>query len=115
MSLFPLIALMLFARGNGRTSTARPAPSPSVVALGTRGVVKLTNKPQIPVVLETVSRQGRTQAVWSVLNLGGSDLGKAQATLSKNVGTTFVVTTTDGNKTLRIRAKWDGFVFVPVA
>ena len=114
MNLLPLLALVMFARGSGGGAAARPAPSPSVVPLGTNGVVKLSNKPPIPVRLEAVSRQGRTQVVWSVLPLAGSDLGKAQTSLAKDKGKTFVVETTDGRKSLRIRAKWDGFVFVPV-
>jgi hypothetical protein len=86
------------------------------VPLGSPALVRFRGK-NIPVRFEMVSRRGKREAVWSVQNLGGSNLGTVQAMLKNDVGKSFSVDVASGDtragKGLILRAKWDGFVFVP--
>lgn len=113
-----ILMLLLFARGGKQGATSPPPSSPSTVPLGAPALVR-TRGGNIPVRFKMVSRQGRSQAVWEVQNLGGSNLGKTQAALSKDVGKQFFVDVAAGDtnnprgKNLILPVKWDGFVFVP--
>lgn len=105
--------LVLFLASKAKSSSpALPTGTPSQLPLGTTGIVKFSNIPQVPVKFEMIQRGGKSEAAWVIQELVSSNLATLRPKLKGSVGKVFPIVVSDGRT---FKGRWDNNVFVPVA